>query len=162
MNRPFLFILAFLLLIGCAKEDQKPPPLIGDPSYDRMIFFDFDSAELTGQARNTLKQFVITAKGARGGGRVLVCGNADKAGGTRANLVISQKRAEAAQRALIEFGLPVKDIVVLALGDTRPLVNTTRDTEPQNRRVEIEFEHSIGLGGGLCREAFRRADLANQ
>jgi outer membrane protein OmpA-like peptidoglycan-associated protein len=163
MNRPSLSILALLLLVGCTKEDQKPPPLIGDPSYDRMIFFDFDSADLTQQSRNTLGQFAIAAKSARGGGRVLVCGHADKVGSAQANLALSQKRAETTRQALVELGFPVDGIIVLALGDTQPLVlNKANGSDPQNRRVDIEFEHSIGLGVGACRAAFQRANLAGK
>jgi OmpA-OmpF porin, OOP family len=117
-----------------------------------MVFFAFDSAELTTQSMSSLNRFVTTAKTTSGGGRVFVCGYADNAGSPEANLTISQARAEAVRQALIRLGLAGETIVVRGFGDKQPLVPTPAGTrEPQNRRVEVNFEHPLGLGGQSCR-----------
>ena len=141
-------VAGLLLLAGCT--EAPPPPLMGDPLNPSAIaFFAFDSAELTPQGLSSLRAFAQAAKTAKGGGRVFVCGHADKVGTAEANLAISQKRVDVVRQALIELGLPADLIVVSAKGDTRPLVGN-EGAEAQNRRVDVNFEHPLGLGGQQC------------
>jgi outer membrane protein OmpA-like peptidoglycan-associated protein len=152
-----------LLLVGCA-EDRSPPPLIGDPANGAMVFFAFDSADLTDQSLAEIKRFGGRAiEQAKKGNRVLICAHADRAGSSEANLVISQRRGDAVRQAFIDLGVPGDHIVVLALGDTAPLgayAANPRAPFAGNRRVEFEFERAIGLGGGCIHqfELAKRSD----
>ncbi len=105
-----------------------------------VVPFEFDSAELNGGATATVD---AVAEAAKTGGdvRVTVGGHADRAGTDSYNQRLSQRRAEALTRSLIEKGVPAERIRVGAYGEQRPAV-PTGDGVPdmRNRRVEITVD----------------------
>ncbi len=65
---------------------------------------------------------------------------ADASGPTASNLKLSRLRAEAVRAALIARGVPKRQIIVGAFGESRPLLETEDGSpEAQNRRVEVCF-----------------------
>ena len=57
------------------------------------------------------------------------------------NMRLSMRRAQSVKNELMRLGVPEKDIVMVAKGETEPLVQTNDGVrEPQNRRVLIEFQ----------------------
>ena len=118
------------------------PPAAGTlpaipPARTYLVFFDWDSADLTDRARQ------IIAEAARNSTRVQttrieVQGNADRAGAPPYNQTLSLHRAQTVAAELVRHGVPHDQIDIQAFGDTRPLVPTAPGVrEPQNRRVEI-------------------------
>lgn len=120
------------------------------------VFFDWDVAELDDTARQVLdtattrvrSAFAGGAAASAGGGSaataptaVIVEGHADRSGPNDYNQRLSQRRAEAVRRALVQRGWPADRIEIRAMGEEDPLVET-RDgvREPANRRVRITLQ----------------------
>ena len=102
-----------------------------------LVFFDWDSADLTDRARQ------VIAEAAQGSTRVRttrieVSGYADRSGTAQYNRKLSLRRAEAVTAELVRDGVAREQIGVSGYGDGNPLVPTPAGVrEPQNRRVEI-------------------------
>ncbi|MBM3488240.1 MAG: OmpA family protein, partial [Alphaproteobacteria bacterium] len=100
-------------------------------------FFDFDSARLTDQARNIIRQAADAAR-RDGYARIDLTGHADRSGSDRYNLRLSQRRADAVKAELQRLGIRPNEIQTAARGESQPLVQTADGVrEPHNRRVEI-------------------------
>ena len=116
----------------------QPAPVAAAPAPAvSLVFFDFDSAVLTPEARAIVR---TAAQQARRGGtaRIEVTGHADTSGPASYNVGLSQRRANAVRTLLISEGVSQAEIAVAAKGETEPLVPTPDGVrEPQNRRVEI-------------------------
>lgn len=71
--------------------------------------------------------------------RLLVEGHTDDVGADAANLALSERRAAAVRRYLVErFGIAESRLESQGLGETRPAVpGTTPEARQQNRRVEL-------------------------
>ncbi len=71
---------------------------------------------------------------------MIVTGSSDRAGSPRANLALSQQRATAVLRGLLDRGIPAERFQVLAKGETDLPVPTKQGVaELQNRRVVISW-----------------------
>ena len=119
-----------------AEPPAAPPaaPQIGGPY---VVFFNFDSAELSDAAETVLETASSTAR-KLDGMRVTVSGHADLAGPASYNVDLSKRRAIAVSQALIGTGVASTAIEVEALGQTDPAVATADGvSEADNRRVEI-------------------------
>jgi len=107
------------------------------------IYFDFDRAEITDQARTTLdaKLPILTANPAI---RIRIAGNTDSRGSDEYNLALGQRRAAAAKRYLVQQGVDAGRIEVVSYGEERPAAQGEDETAyAQNRRDEFEI-----LAGG--------------
>ncbi|MBF0332928.1 MAG: OmpA family protein [Alphaproteobacteria bacterium] len=124
------------------EQAKAPPPAPPKPApqptlRNFMVFFDWDKADITAEAREIIAQAAATAK--RGGlARLELSGHADRSGAEPYNLKLSQRRAENVRAALAQAGIGPDTISVVAKGESAPLVPTPDGVrEPQNRRVEI-------------------------
>ena len=85
--------------------------------------------EQASRAYNEGKPFVL-----------ILTGSADRVGSSRGNLPLSQKRATAVLKALLDRGIPAERFQILAKGETELAVPTEKGvSEPENRRVEITW-----------------------
>jgi outer membrane protein OmpA-like peptidoglycan-associated protein len=104
--------------------------------------FDFGSAELklpVSDELRTLAQVLNTAPTRA----VVLEGHADTIGDADRNLTLSQKRAEAVARWLVQEGhVNADQIQTVGLGSTQPLVSPQgdRDAQRRNRRVEVRIK----------------------
>lgn len=114
----------------------EPPPIVRN----FIVFFDWDQASLTPEARDIIQQARDYA--AQGNvARIVATGHADKSGGALYNMGLSERRAAAVQGELARLGFPTGNVTTLAKGETDPLVETDDGVrEPQNRRVEIVLQ----------------------
>ncbi|MBW7850366.1 MAG: OmpA family protein [Rhodospirillales bacterium] len=113
---------------------EAPPPK-GPDSY--MVFFDWDRADITPQARETLAKVAANAKAGKAT-RLDLTGHADRSGPEPYNMRLSLRRADNVKKVLVGLGLPADAISMVGKGETSPLVPTPDGVrEPQNRRVEI-------------------------
>ncbi|MBM3582627.1 MAG: OmpA family protein [Alphaproteobacteria bacterium] len=136
------------------KEEPKPaaapvapPPPAPAPApaarvtpRNYLVFFDWDKADLTAEAKQTIAQAAADAK--KGNvARIRATGHADRSGPDAYNMRLSMRRAVAVKAELVRLGVADKDIALVAKGETEPLVPTPDGVrEPQNRRVEIVFQ----------------------
>jgi outer membrane protein OmpA-like peptidoglycan-associated protein len=99
--------------------------------------FDFDSAALKPEAKELLSRIAGVLLASEGY-RIEVHGHTDDVGTAAYNLQLSERRAEAVKRYLVESGIEEEIITVKGFGKTSPLGSgTTEQDRARNRRVEI-------------------------
>ena len=114
-----------------------PPPPAAVCTQPGMVFFDFDSAELSSGARDTIEAVAVNARPCNWQGMSIV-GHADRSGSNSYNIGLSQRRAQAVASYLASRGVPSGIISTDARGEEQPRVPTADGVrEPQNRRVEL-------------------------
>ncbi|MXV43832.1 OmpA family protein [Saccharibacter sp. 17.LH.SD] len=145
------------LMLGLRYEfNPAPPPMPSvapvvaapapTPVRTYLVFFDWDSSELTSTARSIVATAARNSTSAQFT-RIQVNGHTDSsaAGGSSQrgkeyNLALSLKRANAVRAELIRDGIAAGLISVKGYGDSEPLVaRGPNSREPQNRRVEIDL-----------------------
>lgn len=101
------------------------------------ISFEFNSAVLTAAARQSLAR---VADGLRGqpSMELVIEGHTDSVGADAYNLKLSQQRANAARKYLIEEGISATRLSARGAGESKPIAsNKTKDGRALNRRVEF-------------------------
>ncbi|MES0873948.1 OmpA family protein [Sinimarinibacterium thermocellulolyticum] len=115
---------------GCVRERQTVVVLDS-------VSFEFDSAELTDQARRTLDRVVAGLKG-QPGMRVEIAGHTDALGTEAYNDRLSLARAMAVRNFLVALGIAPSRLEVRGYGESRPIAdNDTDEGRARNRRVEF-------------------------
>jgi peptidoglycan-associated lipoprotein len=161
-------IAAVVLVAGCGKPAQKPDPNASAPvdsgstgdsvasagsvSDDtaasgptgemlsrRIIYFDFDSAEIRADS-----QAVVSAHGKyladNPNTRIRLEGHADERGSREYNIGLGERRAQSVRRALLLQGLSEAQLSTVSFGEERPAVaGSDEDAYSQNRRVELVY-----------------------
>jgi OOP family OmpA-OmpF porin len=70
--------------------------------------------------------------------KVEIQGHTDNVGTPEANMKLSQERADAVKKALVERGIAAERMSAVGYGDTKPVAdNSTEEGRAQNRRVEL-------------------------
>jgi len=116
-----------------------------------VVYYEFDSAELTDAARSTLDA-KVPAMAANPGVRIRIVGHTDERGSDEYNLALGQRRAAAAKRYLTERGVEGGRIDVISHGEERPAVQGSDESAwQQNRRAEFEI-----VAGGASLNAANR------
>ena len=141
MLKKLLVVAAATFLLGaCASEPPPPPPPPPPPAPQAqsfMVFFDWDRANLTAQAVDTVRQ-AAAAYRSRGSANITTVGHTDTSGSPQYNMALSLRRANAVKDQLVREGVPATAIQVSGRGEEGLLVQTGDNVrEPQNRRVEI-------------------------
>lgn len=113
------------------------------PSLDLTIYFDFNSSEIGPKAVPVLVEIGrALSSPALKDARILVAGHTDGKGGDTYNLRLSQRRADAIKRYLIEQ-FRVEPSRVLAIGyGKEQLLDRAHPFADQNRRVQL-----VNFGG---------------
>ena len=117
------------------------------PQQTAAVNFKTGSAVLSPEAKTTLDDIASKAMNAKG--YVLeVSGYADSRGSVNLNRQLSQRRADAVIRYLVEnHSIPLRRIITpFGYGELNPVAeNTTREGRAQNRRVDIKLLVNKGL-----------------
>jgi len=116
-------------------EPAPPPPPMAPETF--VVFFAFDSTELTAESNTMLDAAMAIAK-KMGAKDLAVTGHADRAGPEEYNLELSLRRASAVLDALAARGANPDAVSLAGRGEAEPAVATEDGVpEPANRRVEI-------------------------
>lgn len=105
-----------------------------------VINFDFDSWDVTATAEQ-----ILTEAGQKleqhGGSLLEIEGHTDGTGSIKYNLMLGEKRADAAKRFLAErFGISLYRMFVMSYGKTKPVsMPDERDAASKNRRVTLKI-----------------------
>lgn len=103
------------------------------------VFFNFDKADITPEARQVIASAVETAK-KTGAVRITVTGHTDTVGSQLYNQRLSERRAEAVKREMMRLGMSAADIGTVGRSFNDPLIPTGPGVrEPQNRRAMIDL-----------------------
>lgn len=107
------------------------------PAHSFMLFFRFDSEELTAESRALVPEILRAIKD-RPVPDVIAVGHTDTTGMPATNFELGLKRANTVRDLLVEAGLDASAIEVISHGESDLLVPTADEVaEPRNRRVEI-------------------------
>jgi len=108
------------------------------PSQDLEIYFEYNSAVITPQAEPQLNELGIALRNARlQDAVVLLSGHTDARGSDEYNQKLSERRAEAVQKYLVEkFRVPAANLTTAGYGK-RQLKNASDGSAAENRRVQI-------------------------
>jgi OmpA-OmpF porin, OOP family len=118
-----------------------PPPKAAAPER-YLVFFDWNKATLTAEARRVIADAAQTYK-ATGKATIVATGYTDLSGPPAYNQKLSVRRADAVKAELVRLGVPATSITAIGRGESNPLVPTADGVrEPQNRRVEIQIQRA--------------------
>lgn len=144
----------------CVKEDecndQKPCP----PGYEcknnkcskipycqmKMIYFDFDEHAIRADAKQPLQDnadcFKERLDKQSADITVKLTGHCDERGTEEYNMVLGEKRAKAAQKAIVRLGLKGNQTSTESRGEYDPVIPnaSTEDQHQKNRRVEFTVQ----------------------
>jgi OmpA-OmpF porin, OOP family len=108
----------------------------------RAVDFEYNSAQLTGPAQQTLDQ-VAVALAAQPELTVEIQGYTDSTGPAEYNLRLSQRRAESVREYLTSKGVNGSMLTAHGYGKQNPMAsNGTPEGRAQNRRVAFEVTHA--------------------
>ncbi len=109
----------------------------GDAPQFGALYFEFDSATLTADARATL-QAVGDWMAKHKSARVTIEGHADERGTTEYNIALGQRRAQAIQEYLAHLGIDANRLATISYGEERPASDGDDESAwAQNRRGEL-------------------------
>jgi peptidoglycan-associated lipoprotein len=102
-----------------------------------IVFFEFDSDEITGDAEELLR-LKAAVLSANPNVRVRIDGHADQRGSTEYNLALGQRRAEAVRSFLAGYGVDTGRMATSSYGKERPLMEGNDEYAwSRNRRAEF-------------------------
>ena len=101
------------------------------------VYFNFDSADLSEQSRNTLVKNAELMKKI-GKVKIRVEGNCDERGSDDYNLALGEKRAKVAVQYLVNLGIPPERLTVISYGKEKPAAAGHDEASwAKNRRDEF-------------------------
>jgi peptidoglycan-associated lipoprotein len=101
------------------------------------VYFDFDSASISGSQTETLRSNASYLKN-NSGLRVNVEGNCDERGTNEYNLALGDRRARATKDYLVNLGIDPSRLNVMSFGEEKPAcTGSGEDCWAQNRRAEF-------------------------
>jgi OOP family OmpA-OmpF porin len=123
---------------GCPIPEPDPEPVVFTLEAD--VHFEFDSAVLTSQGQDILREIGRALVTHEDLSDVAVEGHTDSVGNEEYNMRLSRSRAESVRDFLMENfpGLSRTEFTVRGFGETRPVAdNESEEGRAQNRRVVI-------------------------
>jgi peptidoglycan-associated lipoprotein len=105
--------------VAPAPPSQPPVPQAGPRVGLSDIFFDFDRFVIREDARSGLEANAGLLK-AGSGAQILIEGHCDERGTSAYNLVLGERRAQAAARYLQDLGVPSSQMQITSYGKERP------------------------------------------
>ena len=120
-----------------AEEDIKAMSLDRVSSYLKPAFFDYDKADLRGDARDVL---AANAAWLKSHPTILftIEGHCDERGTAQYNLALGDRRANAAKEYLVSLGIASDRITAISYGKEKPLdTGHSEEAWAKNRRAHI-------------------------
>ena len=124
-------IISLALLATCIAGCVKTPESING----NLVFFDFDSAEITSTANKSLKNQAAYLK-ANPDKNVILIGHCDERGSDEYNAALGAARAGNAAHVLMHNGIPAERIKTMSYGKDNPqFYGVGEDIWQKNRNV---------------------------
>ena len=126
-------------LEGGAVSDGMGSDLSGAAGSGRIIYFDYDSAEVREEYR-PIVEAAVSHLASNPGAVVSLEGHTDERGSREYNLALGERRAQAVQRQMVLLGASGTQIRALSYGEERPQdPGHDEAAYGQNRRVEVAY-----------------------
>ena len=134
-----------LIAAEVAIRPAPPPPPEPEPQPEPepvyatyyVVFFDFDSSELSNAAKQTLDEATEAALAMRPY-KIIIRGHTDRAGPDKYNMGLSERRALSVAGYMIDQGAGRFVIDADGLGESEPIAKTADNVrDGRNRRVEV-------------------------
>ncbi|MFB6260651.1 MAG: peptidoglycan-associated lipoprotein Pal [Thiohalorhabdaceae bacterium] len=107
---------------------------------DHRVFFEFDSAKLSDQARELIRAHADYLK-AHPAIQVTLEGHTDERGSREYNLGLGERRARSVRRILVVNGVSSERLDLVSFGEEKPLMEgSTEEAYSRNRRVKLAYE----------------------
>jgi len=124
---------------GAVIVDNSSAVIAGAENLQAVVYFAFDSSEITSQAANVLNQHASLLSSNPNAG-VVIAGHTDERGSREYNVALGERRAQAARNYLAAQGVAVNNVRVISYGEERPAAaGTTEEAYAQNRRAELSY-----------------------
>ena len=114
--KKYFFIFAALSIAACT---HVPSNIAGN-----QVFFDFDSAEISDEARDELKSQALYMK-KNPDTTIVIEGHCDERGSTEYNLALGALRAGNAAHVIIQDGVESERIKTVSYGKEKPIYTGT-------------------------------------
>jgi peptidoglycan-associated lipoprotein len=111
----------------------------GAVSADRIVYFDFDSAEVRPESRTIIES---NARSLASNRRIITQleGHTDERGSREYNIALGERRANAVRQVMIAMGVSPQQVRVVGYGEERPAAGgQDEQSYALNRRVEIVY-----------------------
>lgn len=119
----------------------EPKPMAKPEDKSWVFYFDFDSAALSADDADKIKEIVTYANA--NDAKVSLTGHTDRVGSDDYNTLLSDERASAVAKAMGDQGIVVEDVQMISLGEKDPAVATGDEVkEPLNRRVVVKVSNN--------------------
>ena len=108
------------------------------PNIDLEITFDYNSADISAKAQPAVQALgKALSSDELKGSTFIVAGHTDAVGSETYNQDLSERRADAIKRTLVEkYGIAGTDLVTVGYGKSKPK-DAARPLDPANRRVQV-------------------------
>lgn len=121
-----------------ALPDSAAGPVAGKTVVLKNVFFDSGKSELQPESRTELDALAALLR-ENATLRLQINGHTDQVGDDKANLLLSEQRAQAVLQYLVEKGIAPERLRAKGFGESRPVDgNDTPEGRARNRRTEIE------------------------
>lgn len=105
------------------------------------IYFDVNRYDLLPESQSDL-QLLFAFLRLNSSTQIEIAGHTDSTGNKEANVVLSQRRAQAVLNYLVQQGIPPQQVSSKGYGDSQPVSsNDTAEGRQLNRRTEIKILH---------------------
>lgn len=106
----------------------------------RSVYFDYDSAEVTGEYRPLVEahaKYLLDNANAK----VTVQGNTDERGSREYNIALGQRRADSVKKIMSVLGVSDKQIETVSFGEEKPRATCPDEScFKENRRADIVYQ----------------------
>ena len=124
---------------GAVIVDNSNAVITGAENLQAVVYFAFDSSEITSEAASVLNQHASLLSSNPNAG-VVIAGHTDERGSREYNMALGERRAQAARNYLAARGVAANNVRIISYGEERPAVaGTTEDAYAQNRRAELSY-----------------------
>ena len=110
------------------------------PLYEKVVYFDFDSAEVRPEFLPMLRahaDYLINTPAAR----LIIEGHCDERGSREYNIALGERRANAVKRFLEAEGVSPLQLETISYGEERPAVpGHDEEAWSRNRRAELVYQ----------------------
>lgn len=135
------------LLAGCVQQEAStaaappPAPMAAAPQTSTyQVYFNTNRSQLDASDEATVQSIAAAIQG-NSSAHVAIVGKADTVGKEKANMKLSQRRADRVRDALIAAGVPASSIEASWTGESQlPVPTANNVAEAHNRVVEITVQ----------------------